>query len=125
MLIFGAALGAAFVGILANGISQLLSSGANKQILDQVAKSLEPIQKSLCELNTRNNEFDKTLQTFNITLISISNRQDADRILFKSEITNLGDRLEHRIVLIESHNAQQDKLLEKINELINRRTLNE
>jgi chaperonin cofactor prefoldin len=125
LLIFGSMLGAAFIGILANGVSQLLSSGANQQILDQVAKSLTPIQNSLNELNRKNNELDKTLQEFKIALVSISKTQDSDRMLFKSELTNMGDRLENRICQLESHNAQQDKMLEKLNELINRRTSNE
>jgi hypothetical protein len=108
--------GAALVGILTNGLSQLLRSGANQQILDQVAKSLTPIQDSLSELNKKNHEFDKTLQTFNITLISIHNRQDADKTLLKQEITNLGDRLENRIFVLEQHNSGQDRKLNRLNE---------
>jgi hypothetical protein len=98
-----------------------LSSGANQQILDQVAKSLLPIQNSLVELSKKNDEFDKTLQEFKLALVSISKTQESDRALFKSELTNMGDRLENRIIQIEAHNATQDKVLEKLNELINRR----
>jgi len=125
LLIFGSMLGAAFAGILANSVSRLLSSGANQQILDQVAKSLTPIENSLNELNRKNNELDKTLQEFKIALVSISKTQESDRALFKSELTNMGDRLENRICQLESHNVQQDKMLEKLNEVINKRSLNE
>ena len=121
LLIFGSMVGTAFVGILANSIAHLLSSGANQQILDQVAKSLQPIQNSLVELSKKNDEFDKTLQEFKIALVSISKTQESDRALFKSELTNMGDRLENRIIQIEAHNASQDKVLEKLNELINKR----
>lgn len=121
LLIFGSMVGTAFVGILANSIAHLLSSGANQQILDQVAKSLQPIQNSLVELSKKNDEFDKTLQEFKIALVSISKTQESDRALFKSELTNMGDRLENRIIQIETHNATQDKVLDKLNELINRK----
>jgi hypothetical protein len=124
LLIFGSMIGTAFVGILANSIAHLLSSGANQQILDQVAKSLQPIQSSLTELSKKNEELDKTLQEFKIALVSISKTQESDRALFKSELTNMGDRLENRIIQVETHNANQDKILEKLNELINRRNLN-
>jgi hypothetical protein len=121
LLIFGSMVGTAFVGILANSLAHLLSSGANQQILDQVAKSLLPIQNSLVELSKKNDEFDKTLQEFKLALVSISKTQESDRLLFKSELTNMADRLENRIIQIEAHNATQDKVLEKLNELINRR----
>lgn len=107
-------------GIGLNWLAGVIGDGANQRMVKAVEKfidsKLTPIEKQLDGLESQSNSFGQVLGEFRDTLLTIRHQQESDRVLLKSEITSVGDRLEGKIKEVDEDAKENKIALAKLEE---------